>query len=42
VVVPKSIPESLTLRMLYRAFSDELQEDIGPFAFASHTLERQI
>ena len=30
-VVPKSIPESLTLRMLYRAFSHERQEDIGPF-----------
>src|SRR5260221_14476971 len=29
-VVPKNIPESLTLRMLYRAFSHERQEDIGP------------
>jgi len=31
VVVPKNIPESLTLRMLYPAFSHERQEDIGPF-----------
>jgi hypothetical protein len=30
-VVPKNIPESLTLRMLYPAFSHERQEDIGPF-----------
>jgi hypothetical protein len=30
-VVPKSIPESLTLRTLYPAFSHERQEDIGPF-----------
>src|ERR1700692_1739166 len=29
-VVPKNIPESLTLRMLYPAFSQERQEDIGP------------
>jgi hypothetical protein len=27
----KKIPENLTLRMLYRAFSHERQEDIGPF-----------
>jgi hypothetical protein len=30
-VVPKNIPESLTLRMLYPAFSHERQEDVGPF-----------
>jgi hypothetical protein len=30
-VVPKNIPKSLTLRMLYPAFSHERQEDIGPF-----------
>jgi hypothetical protein len=29
-VVPKNIPESLTLRMLYPAFLQERQEDIGP------------
>jgi hypothetical protein len=29
--VPKNIPESLALRMLYPAFSHERQEDIGPF-----------
>jgi hypothetical protein len=30
-VVPKNIPETLALRMLYPAFSHERQEDIGPF-----------
>jgi hypothetical protein len=30
-IVPKNIPESLTLRMLSPAFSHERQEDIGPF-----------
>jgi DNA methylase len=30
-VVPKNIPESLTLGMLYPAFSHERHEDIGPF-----------
>src|SRR5260370_23193371 len=30
-VVPKNMPESFTLRMLYPAFSHERQEDIGPF-----------
>jgi hypothetical protein len=29
--VPKDIPESLALRMLYPAFSHERQEDIGRF-----------
>jgi hypothetical protein len=31
--VPKNIPESLTLRIFYPAFSDEGQEDIGPFGY---------